>query len=77
MPKTPAAIQLIADTLSDATTPFEALSALAELAPLVDDLTHMYARRARALGYTWSLIGEALGVTASAAQQRFGKAAGN
>jgi hypothetical protein len=67
-----APLQLLADTIGDAGTPLEALHALHALHTTLDDLKVMYVGRARADERTWAEIGSALGVTAQAAQQRYG-----
>jgi hypothetical protein len=72
MPNIPHPITLMADTLSEAGTPLDALLYLQSVDDLVDDLTRSYVRRARAFGCTWAEIGAALGVTLQAAQQRYG-----
>jgi len=65
-------VRLIADTLSDSGSPLVALAYLRRTGDTIDQLTRSYVLRARAFGYTWVAIGEALEVTASAVQQRYG-----
>jgi hypothetical protein len=64
---------LLASTLSEQTTALSALTVLTEFGRAVTDLTEVYVRRARRHGDSWHSIGQALGVTTQAAQQRFGK----
>lgn len=47
------------------------LAALTELDRIIEDEKRTHVRMARSLGHSWATIGDALGVTKQAAQQRY------
>jgi hypothetical protein len=51
----------------------EELTELAEIRDLVDAQIHLSAEGLRDEGFTWASIGDALGITRQAAEQRFGR----
>jgi hypothetical protein len=64
---------LLVATLSEAGGPLGGLAVLAQYRSMIEDLTHLYARRARSFGHSWVEIGQALGISPQAAGQRFGR----
>ena len=70
-PDLPGAI-LAAAIEAGRTSATRALSVLAEGQDLIERLLRDYARQARQEGHTWEQIGDCLGVTKQAAQQRYG-----
>jgi Protein of unknown function (DUF3887) len=69
-----AALRATAD--GDGGSPLTVLAAACGLADTADDAIQALVRDARAAGHTWHEIGELLAISRQAAQQRFGRPAG-
>ncbi len=53
--------------------PATGLRAIAALRRLIDDLEHRQVQRARAEGWSWQQIGDALGISRQAAHKKHGR----
>ena len=60
------------DHLADTYSPTDLLDTLATYRAHVEDAIHLAVVQARAEGMTWEQVGDLLGVTRQAAQQRYG-----
>ena len=63
---------LIGEQLEGCSNALEALDVLSQAQGAIEGLIAIYARSAKQWGEPWSAIGNALGITRQAAQQRYG-----
>lgn len=63
----------LATSAANATDPAEGLAAVAALRGLLDDLELLHVDNARAAGWSWRQIAEALGVTKQTVHRKHGR----